>query len=49
MSPAAHLASAVRALLSPRAAICCPKIAPGCKVQTGYSATKQYFDFPNNR
>lgn len=35
--------------LGPNNAICCPKISPGCKVQTGYSATKQYFDLPNNR
>lgn len=29
--------------------ICCPYTSPQCKVQTGYQATKQYFDFTNNR
>lgn len=29
--------------------ICCPFNAPECKVQTGYSVSKQYFDFTNNR
>lgn len=29
--------------------ICCPFTSPECKVQTGYQASKQYFDLPNNR
>lgn len=35
--------------LPPLADICCPFNAPECKVQTGYSVSKQYFDFTNNR